>query len=66
VKYASQFSNASESYKSSLGFLYHGQKFIPEKHGMSLRLDGLERVNDNAHVKGVVMHAAEITYLILL
>ena len=58
-EFANSFSNASESNKSSLGFyvtgeIYHG------KHGMSLRLDGLEKgVNDNARARGVVMHAAD-------
>jgi len=57
-EYASNFSNASESYKSSLGFYATGETYNG-KHGMSLRLDGLEKgVNDNARSRGVVMHAA--------
>lgn len=58
-EYASQFSNAPESYKSSLGFYATGEIYTG-KHGMSLRLDGLEKgVNDNARARGVVMHAAD-------
>ena len=41
-------------YPSATGEIYNG------KHGMSLRLDGLEKgVNDNARARGVVMHAAD-------
>ncbi|TDE29695.1 MULTISPECIES: murein L,D-transpeptidase catalytic domain family protein [Flavobacterium] len=58
-EFASNFSNASESYKSSLGFYSTGEMYNG-KHGMSLRLDGLEKgVNDNARARGVVMHAAD-------
>ena len=58
-EYASNFSNAAESYKSSLGFYSTGEIYNG-KHGMSLRLDGLEKgVNDNARARGVVMHAAD-------
>ena len=58
-EFASNFSNASESYKSSLGFYATGEIYNG-KHGMSLKLDGLEKgVNDNARARGVVMHAAD-------
>ena len=58
-EFASNFSNANESYKSSLGFYSTGEIYNG-KHGMSLRLDGLEKgVNDNARARGVVMHAAD-------
>ena len=58
-EFASSFSNANESYKSSLGFYSTGEIYNG-KHGMSLRLDGLEKgVNDNARARGVVMHAAD-------
>ena len=57
--FASSFSNAAESYKSSLGFYSTGEIYNG-KHGMSLKLDGLEKgVNDNARNRGVVMHAAD-------
>ncbi len=58
-EFANSFSNAAESYKSSLGFYATGEVY-QGKHGMSLRLDGLERgVNDNARSRAVVMHGAD-------
>lgn len=58
-EFASNFSNVAESFKSSLGFYSTGESYTG-KHGISLRLDGLEKgVNDNARERGVVMHAAE-------
>jgi hypothetical protein len=58
-EFASNFSNSAESYKSSLGFYATGEIYNG-KHGMSLKLDGLEKgVNDNARARGVVMHAAD-------
>jgi hypothetical protein len=57
-EFATSFSNAAQSFKSSLGFYATGEIYNG-KHGMSLKLDGLEKgVNDNARVRGVVMHAA--------
>jgi hypothetical protein len=58
-EFARYFSNEMSSYKSSLGFyltddLYHG------KHGLSLRLDGLEKgYNDKARERAIVIHAAD-------
>lgn len=58
-EFASNFSNSANSYKSSLGFYATGEIYSG-KHGLSLKLDGLEKgVNDNARARGVVMHAAE-------
>lgn len=58
-EFANSFSNAAESYKSSLGFYATGEVY-QGKHGLSLRLDGLERgVNDNARSRAVVMHGAD-------
>ncbi len=57
-EYANSFSNANSSFKSSLGFYATGEIYNG-KHGMSLRLDGLEKgVNNNARERGVVMHSA--------
>jgi hypothetical protein len=58
-EFAASFSNKSESFKSSLGFYATGEVY-QGKHGLSLRLDGLERgVNDNARARAVVMHGAD-------
>ncbi|MEL1239424.1 murein L,D-transpeptidase catalytic domain family protein [Flavobacterium flavipallidum] len=58
-EYASSFSNAAESYKSSLGFYVTGEVYNG-KHGKSLRLDGLEKgINDNARNRAVVVHGAD-------
>lgn len=57
--YAESFSNRPESYQSSLGFYktgatYHG------KHGLSLRLEGMEPgINDKAFERAIVMHGAD-------
>jgi len=57
-EFANSFSNAQQSFKCSLGFYVTGEIYNG-KHGMSLRLDGLEKgLNDNARSRGVVMHAA--------
>lgn len=56
---ASKFSNAPESYMSSLGFYLTGETYTG-KHGASLRLDGMEKgINDNARKRAIVIHAAE-------
>jgi len=56
---AEKFSNTPHSNQSSLGFYktaetYHG------KHGLSLRLDGLEKgINDKARQRAIVIHSAK-------
>lgn len=57
-EYAKSFSNNASSFKSSLGFYATGEIYTG-KHGMSLKLDGLEKgVNDHARERAVVMHGA--------
>ena len=57
--YASDFSNEISSEKSSKGFFLTGAVY-QGKHGRSLRLKGLEEgINDNALVRGIVIHGAE-------
>lgn len=58
-EFANAFSNKEQSYKSSLGFYTTGEVYNG-KHGMSLKLDGLEKgVNDNARNRAVVIHGAD-------
>lgn len=58
-EYAKNFSNTNESYKSSLGFFATGEIYNG-KHGVSLKLDGLEiGKNDNARKRAVVIHGAD-------
>lgn len=57
-EFATSFSNVNSSNKSSLGF-YATAEVYRGKHGMSMRLDGLERgVNNNARARAIVMHGA--------
>ncbi|KIM09698.1 MAG: hypothetical protein KU29_00090 [Sulfurovum sp. FS06-10] len=59
VEFATNFSNENESYKSSLGFYVTGEIY-QGKHGLSLRLDGMEYgINDNARNRAVVIHGAD-------
>lgn len=56
---AETFSNTSNSNQSSLGF-YIANETYAGKHGMSLRLDGMdEGFNTNARARGVVVHGAD-------
>ena|SRR2546423_7122303 len=58
LEYAERFSNKPESLESSLGF-YVTKSTYRGKHGLSLKLEGLERgFNDNAESREVVVHGA--------
>ncbi len=58
-EFANNFSNTPESFKSSLGFYVTGEVYNG-KHGVSLKLDGLEKgLNDNARQRAVVLHGAD-------
>jgi hypothetical protein len=58
-EFANEFSNQAESFKSSIGFYATGEIYNG-KHGMSLKLDGLEKgLNDNARNRAVVIHGAD-------
>ena len=57
-EYATSFSNAPESHKSSLGF-YVTKNTYRGGHGLSLVLDGVEKgINDNAEARKIVVHGA--------
>jgi hypothetical protein len=56
---AKSFSNKPESYQSSIGF-YKTLKPYQGKHGLSLRLEGLQKgLNDKAHERAIVLHGAD-------
>lgn len=56
---AYSFSNEIESNKSSLGFFATAETYIG-KHGLSLRLDGLQLgLNHNARERDIVVHTAD-------
>jgi hypothetical protein len=57
-EYARSFSNKVGSFKSSIGFYRTGETY-QGKHGLSLRLDGLEYSNNNARKRAIVIHAAD-------
>ncbi len=57
--YATKFSNQQGSKMSSLGF-YKTSETYRGKHGLSLKLDGLEPgINDRARKRYIVMHGAK-------
>lgn len=56
---ARQFSNQPDSYQSSLGF-YQTLHTYYGKHGLSLKLKGLEKgFNDKAYDRSIVVHGAD-------
>lgn len=57
-EFAKDFSNKIGSFKSSIGF-YRTAETYQGKHGLSLRLDGLEYSNNNARKRAIVIHAAD-------
>ncbi|MCC9166293.1 murein L,D-transpeptidase catalytic domain family protein [Pontibacter harenae] len=59
VEFAENFSNDKESFMSSIGF-YVTQDTYHGKHGLSLKLDGVdEGFNSNAMDRCIVIHGAE-------
>ncbi|SEJ45507.1 L,D-transpeptidase catalytic domain [Dyadobacter koreensis] len=58
-EFAKNFSNNNSSYQSSLGF-YKTLGTYQGKHGLSLRLEGVEKgINDRAFERAIVMHGAD-------
>jgi hypothetical protein len=59
TEWATSFSNQNSSHKSSPGF-YLTRETYQGKHGLSLRLEGLEAgINDHAYERGIVVHGAD-------
>ena len=57
--FAKMFSNQSNSNASSIGFYVTGETYSG-KHGLSLRLDGMDNgFNDNARNRSIVIHGAK-------
>lgn len=52
------FSNLQDSWKSSLGFYYAKGSYNSPKNGLSLYLDGIDRSNNNAKFRQIVLHGA--------
>lgn len=58
---AKKFSNIPHSNQSSLGFYKTAETYYG-KHGLSLKLDGLEKgINDKARQRAIVIHSAWYT-----
>lgn len=57
-EFAKKFSNKVNSHQTSIGF-YKTAETYSGKHGLSLRLDGLEYSNNKARERAVVIHAAD-------
>lgn len=55
--YANNFSNNNHSHMSSLGFYSVAETYYG-KHGRSVKLDGLSKLNHNARSRAVVIHPA--------
>ncbi|NND93452.1 MAG: murein L,D-transpeptidase catalytic domain family protein [Flavobacteriales bacterium] len=62
-EFANSFSNRKGSYQSSLGFFKTAETY-EGKHGLSLRLDGLEKgINHLARERAIVIHQADYVSL---
>ncbi|OZI10052.1 hypothetical protein BWI93_00570 [Siphonobacter sp. BAB-5385] len=58
-EFAQRFSNNDSSHQSSLGF-YKTMGTYQGKHGLSLKLEGLEKgINDHVYSRAIVMHGAD-------
>lgn len=55
---ARNFSNYTDSWKSSLGFYYAKGSYLSEKNGLSLYLDGIDKSNSNSRARNIVLHGA--------
>jgi hypothetical protein len=55
-EYATDFSNVTESLKSSLG-VYVTQETYYGRFGYSLRVNGLDKTNSNARLRKIIFHS---------
>jgi hypothetical protein len=55
---ASSFSNENGTLKSSLGVYLTAEEYVG-KHGLSMRLDGMETTNSNVRKRDIVLHGAD-------
>lgn len=53
------FSNLLDSWKSSIGFYYAKGTYKSQKNGLSLYLDGIDRSNNQARARNIVLHGAK-------
>ncbi len=53
------FSNLPDSWKSSIGFFFAKGTYMSQKNGLSLYLDGIDRSNNNARPRNIVLHGAK-------
>lgn len=58
VRYATKFSNIDKSKMTSLGLYIAGSKYHGG-HGASLKLHGVDKTNDQASKRDIVMHGAK-------
>lgn len=59
LEMAKNFSNTNQSHQSSLGFYLTAETYVG-KHGLSMRMDGLEKgFNSNARDRYIVVHGAD-------
>lgn len=54
-----KFSNVPDSHMSSLGSYLVSEKYQFPGHGTAARLDGLEKTNNLARQRGIVLHSAQ-------
>lgn len=57
--YAQYFSNVPDSHMSSLGSYLIQEKYLSQKFGDSLRLDGLDATNSNVRDRAIVLHPSK-------
>lgn len=56
---AGNFSNVLGSEMSSIGFYLTDDRPYVGKHGISIRLDGISKSNNNARIRNIVLHGAD-------